>query len=101
MGTEFTEDALRLGIISAVAVVILLVAYAVTLGVGFASLGSPDDPIGDPMFTILEVLIISLMPAMVALKRRALNSDAVSADERRHHGFQPPRISLILSGISE
>jgi hypothetical protein len=67
MGTEFTEDARRLGILSAVAVVILLVAYSVTLGVGFASLGSPDDPIGDPMFTILEVLIISLMPAMVAL----------------------------------
>jgi hypothetical protein len=46
MGTGFTEDARRLGILYAVAVVILLVAYAVTLGVGFASLGSPGDPGG-------------------------------------------------------
>lgn len=46
---------------------VLLVAYAVTLAVGFMSLQSPQDPIGDPMFTILEILIILLMPAMVAL----------------------------------
>ena len=46
---------------------VLLVAYAVTLAVGFMSLQSPSDPIGDPMFTILEILIILLMPAMVAL----------------------------------
>jgi hypothetical protein len=28
---------------------------------------SPAEPIGDPLFTILEVLIIVMMPAMVAL----------------------------------
>ena len=43
------------------------VAYAVTLAMGLASLDSPQEPIGDPMFTILEVLIITMMPAMVAL----------------------------------
>jgi len=43
------------------------VAYAVTLAVGFLSLKSPQQPIGDPMFLILEVLIIVMMPAMVAL----------------------------------
>jgi hypothetical protein len=31
------------------------------------SLKSPEDPIGDPMFTMLEVLIIVMMPAVVAL----------------------------------
>ena len=45
----------------------LLVAYAVTLTVGLLSLESPQQPIGDPMFTILEILIIITMPAMVAL----------------------------------
>jgi hypothetical protein len=64
---EFTATARRFGIFSAAATVILLVAYAVTLIVGLASLESPQQPIGDPMFTILEVLIISMMPAMVAL----------------------------------
>jgi hypothetical protein len=64
---KFTATARSLGIFSAAATVILLVAYAVTLVVGLASLESPQQPIGDPMFTILEVLIILMMPAMVAL----------------------------------
>ena len=64
---KFTAIARGLGIYSAAATVILLVAYAVTLVVGLASLESPQQPIGDPMFTILEILIIVMMPAMVAL----------------------------------
>jgi hypothetical protein len=64
---KFTAIARGLGIYSAAATVILLVAYAVTLAVGLASLKSPQQPIGDPMFTILEILIIVMMPAMVAL----------------------------------
>ncbi len=64
---EFTATARSLGIFSAVATVIPLVAYAVTLAVGLLSLESPQQPIGDPMFTILEVVIITMMPAMVAL----------------------------------
>jgi hypothetical protein len=64
---EFTETARSLGIFSAAATVVLLVAYAVTLVVGLLSLDSPQEPIGDQMFTILEVLIIAMMPAMVAL----------------------------------
>jgi hypothetical protein len=64
---KFTPTARWLGIFSAAATLILLVAYAVTLAMGLASLESPQQPIGDPMFTILEVLIISIMPAMVAL----------------------------------
>lgn len=63
----FSASARRLGIFSAVGSVVLGVAYAVTLGVGFLSLKSPQQPIGDPMFSILEVLIIVMMPAMVAL----------------------------------
>ena len=64
---KFTATARSLGILSAAATVILVVAYAVTLTVGLLSLESPQEPIGDPMFTILEVLIIVTMPAMVAL----------------------------------
>ena len=64
---KFTATARSFGILSAAATVILLVAYAVTLVVGLASLESPQEPIGDPMFTSLEILIIVMMPAMVAL----------------------------------
>ena len=50
---KFTATARGLGVFSAAVTVILLVDY--------------QQPIGDPMFTILEVLIILMMPAMVAL----------------------------------
>jgi hypothetical protein len=64
---KFTATARSFWILSAAATVILLVAYAVTLVVGLLSLESPQEPIGDPMFTLLEILIIVMMPAMVAL----------------------------------
>ena len=64
---EFTPTARSLGIFSAAATVILVVAYAVTLAVGLLSLESPQEPIDGPILTILEVLIIVMMPAMVAL----------------------------------
>jgi hypothetical protein len=63
----FSATARRLGIFSAVSFAILGVAYAITLIVGFLSLKSPQQPIGDPMFSILEVLIILMMPVMVTL----------------------------------
>jgi hypothetical protein len=67
MAIGFTPAARRLGLFSASATVVLMVAYAVTLVVGFLSLPSPEQPIGDPMFSILESLIIVMMPAMVGL----------------------------------
>lgn len=67
MAAEFTALARRVGISSAVSLVVFQVAYAVTLVLGFMSLPSPQHQIGDPMFSILEVLIIAMMPAMVAL----------------------------------
>jgi hypothetical protein len=67
VAVEFSATARRLGIFSSVGVVVLGVAYAVTLTVGFLSLEHPKQPIGDPMFSILEVLIIAMMPVMVGL----------------------------------
>lgn len=67
MSMDFTATARRLGLFSAAATAILLVAYAITLVIGLASLKSPDDPIGNPWFTMLEVEIIVMMPAIVAL----------------------------------
>jgi hypothetical protein len=57
----------RLGIASSASYVILSVLYVVTLAIGLLSLASQDDPIGDPMFAILEVLIIPIMVAGVVL----------------------------------
>jgi hypothetical protein len=67
MTAGFSATARRLGVFSAAGVVVLDVAYAVTLAIGFLSLRSPEQPIGDPMFTLLEVLILLMMPVLVAL----------------------------------
>ena len=46
---------------------VLQLAYAITLAIGFFSLKSPQEPIGEPMLAMLEVLIVVMMPAMVGL----------------------------------
>lgn len=61
----FTRQHRMLGRIASFAVFSLLIAYAVTLVLGFLSLKSPQDPIGDPFFSILELLIVVIAPLMV------------------------------------
>jgi hypothetical protein len=56
-----------MGIGSALGVVVLSGLYAVVLVAGLVTLPSPEQPIGGPLFSILELLILVLMPAMVAL----------------------------------
>jgi hypothetical protein len=63
----FTAGARRLGIVSAGATVLLTVVYAIPLVGGLLSLPSPDAPIGDPWFSMMEMLIILTMPFMVGL----------------------------------
>lgn len=53
--------------IAAITVVGLGLAYAGILVAGLASLDTPSVPIEDPWFTILEILILAIMPAMVML----------------------------------
>jgi hypothetical protein len=67
VATGFTVIARRLGIVSAAGTVFLMVVYAITLVAGLVSLQSPQQPIGNPLFAILEILIILMMPFMVAL----------------------------------
>lgn len=44
---------------------LLLLAYVITTLLGLASLESPDDPIEDPYFTLMEVFILLIMPLMM------------------------------------
>jgi len=67
MSQLLSSSARRLGIVSASITVVLSVAYAVPLTAGLMSLPSPDAPIGEPWFAMMEILIILSMPAMVAL----------------------------------
>ncbi len=63
----FTPSARRLGLVAAIGTVLLSVGYAVVLSAGFWSLQSPQQPIGDPWFSMMEVLIMLLMPLLVGL----------------------------------
>jgi hypothetical protein len=67
MSSRYTVAARRLGVVSAAGVAFLVVVYMVTLAAGLLSLRSPQEPIGDPFFSLLEVWILLMMPFMVAL----------------------------------
>ncbi|MBK6594126.1 MAG: hypothetical protein IPG23_16210 [Burkholderiales bacterium] len=56
---------IRMGIISGIAVAILSILYAIVLSIGLLTLPSPDLPIRNPWFTVMEVLILLIAPAMV------------------------------------
>lgn len=55
-----------MGVVAGTAVAALCLAYAIVLSVGLLTLPSPDHQIQDPWFTLMEVLIIAISPAMVA-----------------------------------
>lgn len=67
----------RIGCYSAALTAFLLFAYAVTLLLGFLASTSSEEPISGPLFTILELLIILMMPAMVIMMT-AVNARAPS-----------------------
>lgn len=72
----------RQGFLAAIVVVAFAIAYAVVLALGLAALDHADAAIGDPWFTMMEILIIAMMPAMVMLMA-AIQASAPSAARRR------------------
>ena len=67
MSSIFSNTLRLLGIASSVSYVILSLLYVATLAIGLLLLPSQDDPIGDPMLTIIEMLIIPIMVAGIVL----------------------------------
>jgi hypothetical protein len=67
MDGRFPASARRLGVFAASCVVVLGTAYAAALTAGLLSLDAADQPIRDPVFTILEILILLMAPAMITL----------------------------------
>jgi hypothetical protein len=77
----FTAQHRTIGRAAAWAVFPLAVVYAVTTILGLLSLKSPQDPIGDPYFSLMELLIILMAPVMV------VSMVAV-------HAYAPPEVKL-------
>lgn len=67
MNPVTSGPALRLGLGSAVLMVVFEGLYAIALILGLSALDAAHQPIRDPYFTIMEVLILLIAPAMVAL----------------------------------
>lgn len=67
MAPAFTATARRLGLLSSLGSLLLGVSYAAVLCVGLWSLDTPGEPIADPIFSLLEVLILLMAPLLVAL----------------------------------
>ena len=63
--SNFTPQHRTIGRAAAWAVFCLGIMYAVTTILGFLSLKSPDDAIGDPFFSVMELLIILIAPSIV------------------------------------
>lgn len=79
--------AVRLGVVSAGAVASLCAAYLAVLAIGLFTLPSADQPIHQPWFAAMELFILAIAPAMVAL--------AVSL----HAWSRPERKPLVMVGV--
>lgn len=86
-----------LGKVAARAVFLLLIAYAVTLVLGLLSLGSPDDPIGDPYFSLMEVLIILMAPSMVIVM---VAVHAYAPPDARAYSLTALACMTVMAGIT-
>ena len=93
----FTPQHRVIGRAAAWAVFFLEVVYAFTLVLGFLSLKSPQDPIGDPYFTILELLIILIAPLMVA---SMVAVHAYAPADVKVYSFMALVFMILLAGIS-
>jgi hypothetical protein len=93
----FTTQHRTLGRAAAWAVFSLSVVYVVPLVLGILSLKSPQDPIGDPYFSIMELLIILTAPLMV-VSMVAVHTYA--RPEVKAYSFTALAFMILLAGIT-
>ncbi len=94
---SFTPQHRAIGMVSTFSVSLILVAYAVTTILGFFSLKSPMDPIGDPYFTIMELLII-IIALLLTLSMIAVH--AYASSEVKVYSLTALVFMIILTGIT-
>jgi hypothetical protein len=81
---DFASKYLKIGRFTCRAVFILGLTYAVTTLFGFISLNSPQESIGNPYFTVMEILIILIAPLM-AISMLAIHYYASPVDRMYTH----------------
>jgi len=93
----FTAQHRTIGRAAAWAVFSLSVVYVVPLVLGILSLKSPQDPIGDPYFSIMELLIILTAPLMVV---SMVAVHAYAPPEVKAYSFTALAFMILLAGIT-
>lgn len=78
-------------------VFLLEVAYAITTGLGLLSLQSPQEPIGDPFFFIMELLIIPMVVLMVVVM---VAVHAYASAETKAYSLTALILMILLAGIT-
>ncbi|NJO72606.1 MAG: hypothetical protein HC833_01805 [Leptolyngbyaceae cyanobacterium RM1_406_9] len=93
----FTIQHRLIGKFAAWTVFFLEIVYGITLILGLLSLKSPQDPINDPIFSILELLIILIAPLMV-ISMVAVHAYAIP--EVKVYSLTALVLMILLAGIT-
>ncbi|MCU0525998.1 MAG: hypothetical protein MUF72_14340 [Elainella sp. Prado103] len=93
----FTSQYRAIGRVAACAVCWLEVAYAITTVLGLLALQSPSEPIGDPFFLIMELLIILIVPLMVIVM---VVVHLYAAPEDKAYSLIALMFMLLVAGIT-
>ncbi len=93
----FTTQHRILGRSAAWAVFFLGALYAITLALGLLSLKSPQDPIGDPFFSVLELLLVLIAPLMVV---GMVAVHAYASPEVKAYSLTALAFMILLAGIT-
>jgi hypothetical protein len=94
---DFTPQHRTIGRAAAWAVFSLSVIYLVPLVLGLLSLTSSQDPIGDPYFSMMELLILPMAPLMVV---SMVAVHAYAAREAKAYSFVALAFMILLAGIT-
>jgi hypothetical protein len=93
----FTLQHRAIGRAAAWAVFFLGILYAVTTVLGLLSLKSPHDPIGDPFFFIMELLIVFIAPLMVV---SMVAVHAYASPDVKVYSLTALIFTILLAGIT-
>src|SRR5829696_4944403 len=94
---EFTALHRTIGRAAAWGTSCLLVVYAVTLVLGLLSLKSPQEPIGDPYFSVMEILIILVAPLMVITM---VAVHAYASPEDKMYSLSALAFMILMAGVT-
>jgi hypothetical protein len=93
----FTVQHRAIGRVAAWATFALGQAYAIAALLGFISLKSPDDPIGDPFLSIMALLLVLMAPLMVA---SMVAVHAYASPKLKAYSLMALAFMILLAGIT-